>query len=336
MFCTRLQYSFVGSVFIALVFASMTPTLCAAEEEETTAVLTWGSESEPDTQCLLQARLPEEVSAILARNPFVPTLPATFHLEAHLSTRPSHFKVEMRMRDPDGTVLGVRTVESSSCEELVRALAIVVAMMVESPVLEASLVAPAIQASSPSQFGFVSGASVMGMAGAITPALLGGGLFVGFQERESGFELRLRIDMLGTPFTIADVSVVAIGFRPELSACFDAPIDQARVGGCAFVGVPWLSARGIDFDVTHSAELLGADVGASARATFPLGGPFMFRVELGFAVPLRTFPFEVEGPTGMRGVLWQAWPVAPLARVEAVIELPEILGSSTPSLHPSS
>ncbi len=333
MLCTRLQDSFVGTVFVALSCAWMS-TPCAAQEEEPTAVLTWASESQPDMQCALQARLPEEVSVILTRNPFVVALPATFQLEARFSTHP-RLEVEVRMRDSEGAVLGVRTVESSNCEELVRALAVIVAMMVESPAFEANLVAPVIEASSPSQFGLVSGVSVMGTAGALTPALLGGGLFIGFQERGSGFELRLRIDMLGTPFSIADVTVVAIGFRPESSACFDAWIDHARMGGCAFVGVSWVSVRGTDFDVTHSADLLGADVGVSARATFPLGGPFMFRVELGLAVPLRTFPFEVEGPTGMRSLLWQAWPVAPLARIEAVIELPEILGSNSPRPHSS-
>jgi hypothetical protein len=319
--------------WVAVGGAMLACSTVASAQSAPTARLRWST----DVACIDAPSVRREVGAILGRDPFRDDPRASFDLEGRAApSTAGALAVEVRMHDEPGTLVGVRTVEARSCDELAPALAVVVAMMIESPELDVHLaIPPEAERTVGDDVALVAGASVLAVAGLGAPLLAGGGLVVGARSRRLGLEGHARLDVLGAPVVFSDAPVALVGLRGELAICLELGAPEARIGACAWAGASWGRAQGVGFDVSLAAEVTGIDVGASARGTIAIAGPVLLRIELGLLVPLARARLEVLEPDGARAVIWDGWPVAPALRIEGVVELPEVSGSAPASAHSS-
>jgi hypothetical protein len=285
--------------------------------------LNWTSE---DPRCIDEAGLARTVESTLGRPVLHAEAPAAAIIEGRIDAAASGkgFRASITMRSPSGEIISERavTTPASSCDRLDEAVALIVALMVDSVQEESGQPAPATppeaeslrvapeppRAPKPSVEGEIGGALTMGLLPGVAPSAYA--------------RLSLAVER-------ASLSVAAQGLPPSRTAehgpsarihawAFDvdgcyALTDRAswRILGCALVGVGWMDATPFGTDRTESVVHPLVFGGASIEGAWRLDAALWLHVRSALWSPFESPEYFFQGRAGESHTVFRPWAVAP-------------------------
>jgi hypothetical protein len=283
------------------------------------ATLRWQVDPAPE-RCPEQARFSGGVEARLGRSVFRPASPSTHTLEARIveaggpeEPTPGRFRGSLRLLAPDGAPIGTRELDSTAtgCGELVDALALAAALMLDYR--EREIAAPAPRPKPAPFWGLAARAT--GAVGFLPSPALGAGL----ELRGRAFRLP-PVYLQATLWPDRERRVEGSGARAGallagLGLCPLGLVRGALEGAlCAGATAGWMRTRGVALDVTRDERPFHVALDARARLGVRIAGPVWLEAELGAAVPLRRLRLAYLDPRAAGGgrEVYRAAPIAGL------------------------
>jgi hypothetical protein len=295
----------------------------------------------------------------LERPVFVPAGRGAVGVSLHFARRPDRsFAAEVVLRDRRGTALGRRELKTRAphCSALDDSLALVVALLVDSPeaheqaeaaaVTEGPATPPgaapppvAASASAPPRttvaippdvaaprepYRFVVGASAAALVGPLPGIALGPELL--FAVRPPRFvELRLRPSLFPEREVLGPTSEQG-GRLALISVALDVcPLEHGagrlRLSGCVGQSVGWVRAEGFGYRKNENTGTLVYSLGVGASALIALAGPLGLEVGLGGAVPLERDTYVSYAENGATTEVFRAAPVTGMLAAGLALEL---------------
>jgi len=294
--------------------------------------------------CARGSSLAHEVESRLGREVFVDTEDhADVTVLVEISEGEGDRRVVVVLLGSSGQRAGRRelTSQDPSCRDLLRPLALVVALTVDfdreevrirlpppepepdleprEPEPEAVPVRPAPPSPGPRIPGARSTAGALVTAGAVPGWQFGGraalaarlhprleleleGVYLGEGSHQEGsLQARVRAFAFGIGACVPSVS----GRRTELLACAGFRFGRSRAGGEGF-------------DISREGESLLLELPLRAELRVHIGGPLELSAGLGFAVGMVAGDVVYDSPAGVQ-TLWSPWPVHPFAQLALVL-----------------
>jgi len=330
------------------------PTRAEAPPPAVSLEVTRGAAAEA---CLEGPALETAVERRLERPVFVPAERAAVRVTLHFERRSDRaFAAEVVLLDRHGTALGRRelTTRAAHCSALDESLALVVALLVDSPeareqaevapVSEApaapsgSAAAPAVTSAPPATtlaippdvaaprepYRIVVGASAAALAGPLPGLAFGPELL--FAVRPPRFvELRLRPSLFPerevtahTPDQGGRLALVSVA----LDVC---PLEQGagrlRLTGCVGQSVGWVRGEGFGYRHNASTGTLVYSLGVGASVLIALAGPLGLNVGLSGALPLERDTYVSQAQNGATTEVFRPAPVTGMLAAGLALEL---------------
>jgi len=315
-------------VFVAMLALGVPGIPSALRADEgTNFTLAWEAPPECPSRTSVQA----EVARLLGGTI---TIPQGGILEARASvSRGQAWSVAISTRHAGQT--GQRTLEASSCPELAKATALILALMIDPDAVAAhardpqvepppepepitSVPPPAKQPSVP--LDFLAALHAQGSVGTLPGLDLGAGLGLGVSGPRWRIELRgtygLRRDQVANattpPGAYGQFNFLAASF----AGCFNLGDAAVAFGPCADAEVGQVSAKGFGSSVGYSAQNTWLALGAGGYLAIALGPHLAIPVHLDILAPLRRPEYIIKEVDGR---VYQAPSVG--GRFQAGIEL---------------
>ncbi len=290
--------------------------------------------------CIEADELHRAVTERLKREAFTKSQPVELRLKLRLEKRrPRGFSAVILLEDAKGGEVGRRELETraTNCSSLDDSLALVVALLVDSPEAQQQVqarqretapaddapVAPApivpirprpltIPEDTPARresYRVNVAGSLKASAGGIPGVALGGELF--FALKPPRFvELRLRgalfpLDQTigprpdrGGRFSLAEVALELCPLEHDLSGF--------RLAGCVGQSVGRVRARGFGFVRNAATDTVVFSLGAGGSALYQVAAPIFVLAGVGFSVPIERSTYISRGPDGSEQQVFRA------------------------------
>jgi hypothetical protein len=272
------------------------------------------------------------VEARLGRDAIVPAPPSTFRIRVTIPAGAPPLVAHVVLEETAAGVIGERTlrIETTDCAALVTPLALVVALLVETPRREAEIrlppPAPPSGRAPPRAAPVAPWRSVpelqLGVLAGVHGPLAGGAALAVAIEAPGALSVRVRTEVVTTDLGVSATHASVRAARVELAGC--ALLHRglrASSQVCFGVAAALVRAEGLALDQAAQSELPAADIGAAAWLALLLTGPFWLTGELGAVVPaVRTRFVYRMGET--ERVAWKSWAIAPIVRIGVALRLP--------------
>jgi len=330
------------------------PTRAEAPAPTATLEVTRGAGAE---SCMEAGALETAVERRLERPVFVPAERGAVRVSLSFERRPNRaFAAEVVLLDRRGTVIGRRELKTRAahCSALDDSLALVVALLVDSPEAREQAEAASVAAppSAPSgsaappavssapratsveippdvaaprePYRFVVGASAAALAGPLPGIAFGPELL--FAVRPPRFvELRLRPALFPerevtgpTPDQGGRLSLVSVA----LDVCpLEHTAGRLRLSGCLGQSVGWVRGEGFGYRQNASTGTLIYSLGIGASALIALAGPLGLTVGVGGALPLERDTYVSRAENGATTEVFRAAAVTGMLAAGLALEL---------------
>lgn len=257
-------------------------------------------------------------------------LPGRLQARAEVVTQGQGYAVVLET-ESDGNV-GHRSLEASSCRELAKATALIIALMIDPEAVAAHAPAPSLAPPAPEPAGsnppraldFLAGIIVAGSQGALPSPDVGVGGTLGLSGRRWRVDVRASYGLRRDQKASASLPPDSYGrfnfFSALLAGCWNLGGPRAAWGPCAVGELGVMSAEGVGVDRALPAHVPWWAVGAGGYAVISLSQRWAIPIHLDALLPLRRAEYVFRDSGGQVSArVYKAASVG--ARVSAGVEL---------------